>query len=387
MKMKRKLPIAWLQLKKEKSRMFVAIAGIAFADVLMFLQMGFRSALFNGAVQIHNVLDGEIFLVSRRYKSLISLDRFSERRLYQALGYTGVKSVSPIYLSPVQWKNPENKQIWNLYAIGFNPNDKTLKLPGVQANLEQLKRPDTVMFDAGARREFGAIPELFQQQGVFSTEVENRRVDVIGLFKLGTSFGINGHLVTSDINFLRLFGERRQKGLIDMGVIKLEPGANADWVLTNLRAKLPDDVLVISKQEFLEKEKGFWNSSTPVGYVFDLGAVIGFIVGAVIVYQILYSDVSDHLPEYATLKAIGFRDRYLLSVVFTEAMILAAMGFIPGLGISLGFYSITRQATLLPMVMTVERAIFVLTLTALMCGISAAIAIRKLQSADPADIF
>ncbi|RUT00458.1 hypothetical protein DSM106972_075860 [Dulcicalothrix desertica PCC 7102] len=205
--------------------------------------------------------------------------------------------------------------------------------------------------------------------------------------KLGTSFGINGHLVTSDINFLRLFGERRQKGLIDIGVLKLEPTANTAWVLANLRAKLPSDVLVISKQEFLDKEKGFWNSSTPVGYVFDLGAVIGFIVGAVIVYQILYSDVSDHLAEYATLKAIGFRDRYLLSVVFTEAMILAAMGFIPGLGISLGFYSITRQATLLPMVMTVGRAIFVLTLTALMCGISAAIAIRKLQSADPADIF
>jgi putative ABC transport system permease protein len=385
--MKRRIFLAWRQLSRERTRILVAIAGIAFADVLMFLQIGFRSALFNGAVQFHDRLDGDIMLVSDRYKALIALDRFTERRLYQALGYEGVQSVSPVYLQPVQWKNPENKQIWNLYAIGFNPDDNVLNLPTVQANLERLKQPDTVIFDEGSRAEFGPVSKLFKEHGVFSTEVENRQVEVVGLFKLGTSFGINGNLITSDINFLRLFRERRQKGLIDVGVIKLELGANAAQVLQNLRSGLPDDVRIMSKQEFMDQEKSFWNTSTPVGYVFDLGAVIGFIVGAVIVYQILYSDVSDHLPEYATLKAIGFKDRYLLLVVFQESLILAAMGFIPGFLISLGFYQVTRQATLLPMLMTLDRALFILVLTASMCSISAAIAIRKLQSADPAEVF
>ncbi len=385
--MKRRIFLAWRQLSRERTRILVAIAGIAFANVLMFLQIGFRSALFNGAVQLHDSLDGDIVLVSDRYKALIALDRFTERRLYQAFGYEGVQSVSPVYLQPVQWKNPENKQIWNLYAIGFNPDDHVINLPAVQANLEKLKQPDTVIFDQGSRAEFGPVTQLFKEHGVFSTEVENRQVEVVGLFKLGTSFGINGNLITSDINFLRLFHERRQKGLIDIGVIKLESGANAAQVLQNLRSGLPDDVRIMSKQEFMDQEKSFWNTSTPVGYVFDLGAVIGFIVGAVIVYQILYSDVSDHLPEYATLKAIGFKDRYLLLVVFQESLILAAMGFIPGFLISLGFYQVTRQATLLPMLMTLDRALFVLVLTAFMCSISAVIAIRKLQSADPAEVF
>lgn len=384
--LKRRIPLAWKQLTKERGRMMVAIAGIAFADVLMFLQMGFRSALFNGAVQVHNVLDGDIFLVSDRYKALISLDRFTERRLYQALGFAGVESVSPVYLSPVQWKNPENQQVWNLYAIGVNPADQTILLPEIRAKTAQLKQPDTVLFDAGARKEFGRVPQLFES-GNLTTEVENRRVDVVGLFKLGTSFGINGHLITSDLNFLRMFRERRQKGLIDVGVVRLKPDANLDQVLQNLRSNLPNDVRIMSKSEFMNQEKNFWNTSTPVGYVFDLGAVIGFIVGAVVVYQILYSDVSDHLPEYATLKAIGFNDRYLLSVVFQEALILACIGFLPGFAISLGFYQVTRQATLLPMVMTVGRALFVLMLTAVMCTISAAISVRKLRSADPADIF
>uniref|UniRef100_UPI003EBE5FA9 ABC transporter permease DevC n=1 Tax=Okeanomitos corallinicola TaxID=3231550 RepID=UPI003EBE5FA9 len=213
-------------------------------------------------------------------------------------------------------------------------------------------------------------------------------MNVVGLFQLGTSFGVNGNIITSDVNFLRLFGtQRRQRGLIDFGLIKLEDDADVNWVLENLRANLPKDVKVLSKQEFVAQEKSFWNTSTPVGFTFTLGAIIGFVVGAVIVYQILYSDVSDHLPEYATLKAIGFKNRYLLVIVFQEALILAAIGFIPGFAISQGLYLITRQATLLPIMMTVDRAIFIFTLTTIMCSISALIAMQKLQSADPADVF
>jgi putative ABC transport system permease protein len=385
---KRKIPLAWLQLSREKARMLVAIAGIAFADVLMFLQLGIREALFDGAVQLHNSLEGEIVLVSSRYKALISLDQFSQRRLYQALGFTGVQSVSPIYLDSVPWKNPDNQQTWAIFAIGFNPEEKVVNLPGVEENLNLLREPETVLFDRGSRQEFGTIVSQFEGKKQVTTELNNRQVNVVGLFRLGTSFGINGNIVTSDVNFLRLFAnKRRQQGLIDFGLIKLEPGVDVNWVIANLRANLPTDVKVLSKQELIAQEKSFWNTSTPVGFIFTLGAIIGFIVGAVIVYQILYSDVSDHLPEYATLKAIGFKNRYLLVIVFQEALILAAIGFIPGIAISQGLYMITRQATLLPIMMTLDRAIFIFILTTLMCSISASIAMRKLQAADPADIF
>lgn len=385
---KRKIPLAWLQLSREKARMLVAIAGIAFADVLMFLQLGIREALFDGAVQLHNSLEGEIVLVSSRYKALISLDQFSQRRLYQAQGFTGVQSVSPIYLGFIPWKNPDNQETWNIFAIGFSPEERVVNLPGVQEHLNSLREADTVLFDRGSRQEFGMIVDQFTANNQVTTELNNRKINVVGLFRLGTSFGVNGNIITSDVNFIRLLGtNRRQQGLIDFGLIKLEPEADINWVIANLKANLPNDVKVLSKQEFIANEKSFWNTSTPVGFTFTLGAVIGFIVGAVIVYQILYSDVSDHLPEYATLKAIGFKNRYLLMIVFQEALILAAIGFIPGLAISQGLYMITRQATLLPIMMTIDRAIFIFILTTLMCSISASIAMRKLQDADPADIF
>jgi putative ABC transport system permease protein len=146
------------------------------------------------------------------------------------------------------------------------------------------------------------------------------------------------------------------------------------------------DVKVLSKAEFLAHEKRYWQTRTAIGFIFSLGTLMGFIVGIVIVYQILYTDVADHLPEYATLKAMGYRDIYLLGVIFQEAIILACIGFLPGLALSGLLYYNAAKATRLPIVMTVARAIMVLILTVIMCGVSGAIAVGKLRSADPADI-
>ena len=385
-KKKKPLFLSWLQLRKERTKLLVAIAGISFADVLMFLQMGFQGALFNSAVEFHNSLDGEIVMVSSRSRALISLDRFTQRRLYQAAGITGIASVSPIYLDAIQWRNPYNKETWNIYAIGINPEHQVLNIPGVAANRQQLREPDTALFNMGSRQEFGPIAQRFNAGDPVITEINQRQVQIRGLFNLSPTFGINAYMVTSDVNFLRM-APNRQGGSIDVGVIKLKPGVEVQAVLSELRSRLPDDVKVMTRDDYARAEVAFWKASTPVGYTFDLGVVIAFIVGAVIVYQILYSDVTDHLPEYATLKAMGFRDRYLLIVVFQESLILAALAFIPGIAIALGIYRITNIATMLPMAMDLGRVAFVFVLTAMMSASSAAIAVRKLQTADPADIF
>ena len=384
--LQRRTPLGWLQLRHDRGRLIVALAGIAFADVLMFLQMGFQGALFSSAVEFHNSLDGEIVMVSSRSRALISLDRFTQRRLYQAAGVMGIASVSPIYLDAIQWRNPYNKETWNIYAIGINPEHQVLNIPGVAAHRQQLREPDTALFNMGSRQEFGPIAQRFNAGEPVITEINQRQVQIRGLFNLSPTFGINAYMVTSDVNFLRM-APYRQGGSIDVGVIKLKPNVEVQTVLSELRSRLPDDVKVMTRDDYAKAEVAFWKASTPVGYTFDLGVVIAFIVGAVIVYQILYSDVTDHLPEYATLKAMGFRDRYLLMVVFQESLILAALAFIPGVAIALGIYRITNIATMLPMAMDLGRVAFVFVLTAIMSSSSAAIAVRKLQTADPADIF
>jgi putative ABC transport system permease protein len=382
----RKIPLAWLQLTREKPRLLVALAGIAFADFLMFMQLAFREALFESNVRLHNSLKGEVVLINPQSNAVNSLESFSQRRLYQALDFKEVASVHPIYVGLTSWKNPQTRRLSEVQVIGANPRDLVFNLPGMQQNLEPIKIPDVVLFDRGSRPEFGSIPAQFEQGKTIKTEVGGREIKVGGIVELGASFGSDGNLVTSDLNFLRLFKERKA-GLIDIGLIKLKPGANSEDVIESLRQVLPKDIQVLSKQEFIEKETAYWATSTPIGFIFALGTVMGFIVGTVIVYQILYSEVSDHLAEYATLKAMGYTQTYLLLVVLQEALILASLGYLPGFGLAVFMYNLAKNATLLPIVMTYNRAVLVLFLTILMCFISGAIAVRKLRSADPADIF
>jgi putative ABC transport system permease protein len=386
----KKIPLAWLQLSHEKIRLLVAIAGISFADILMFMQLGFRDALFESAVRFHSNVNGDIFLISPESTALIAMKSFPARRLYQTQAFKEVETITPIYLNQAIWKNPVDKTTRGIMVYGFNPKDRNLfQLPGISENIDKVKVPDTFLFDAKSRAQFGPIPELFNQGQKVQTEIRGRRIDIGGLFSLGASFGADGNLMTSDTNFIRLFN--RDRGLIDIGVIQVKPGTDIPATVATMRQYFQSsenkDVKVLTREEFINKELFYWQTGTAIGFIFTLGTIMGFIVGIVIVYQILYTDVADHLSEYATLKAMGYTDMYLLTVVFQEALILSIVGFFPGMLAATGLYALTRNATNLPLMMTVARATTVLTLTVIMCIISGAIAVRKLRAADPADMF
>ncbi|MFN6518305.1 MAG: ABC transporter permease DevC [Nostoc sp. CreGUA01] len=384
--MSKKIPLSWLQLTRERTRLAVALAGIAFADILMFMQLGFRDALYYSNVRFHSSLQGDIVLINSQSSAVLAMRSFSQRRLYKALELPTVESVHPIYLDYTTWKNPVTGRPRSILIFGMNPETNLLNLPGVQENLEKLKLPDVVLFDRSSRVEYGPIATDYDQGKTVTAEVRRRRTKVVGLFTLGASFGADGNLITSDVNFLRIFNTR-QKGLIDIGLIKLKPGANVDAVAQDLKKYLPNEVNVLTKQEFIDFERNYWASSTAIGFIFTLGTIMGFIVGTVIVYQILYTEVSDHLAEYATLKAIGYTHNYLLKVILQEAFLLAVLGYLPGIIFALFMYDSARTATLLPVFMSFDRATTVLILTIIMCFVSGAIAVRKLRSADPADIF
>ena len=379
------LPLSWLQISHNKIRLLVALAGIGFADILMFLQLGFRSALFESAVTLHKRIEGDVFLMSSQSNALIGLDSFSRRRLYQSLAVEGVESASPLYIEFALWQNPVEKNARSIMVIGINPYDQTLDLPGFSKYQNLLKLEDYILFDAKSRDEFGPVAQLFQEGNSVTTEVNGQDVTVGGLFELGASFGADGNMITSESNFLRIFGG--EEGLIEIGVLQVEENAELEPILNKLRQILPNDVQVFSKEEFINHEKSYWQNSTSIGFIFNLGTAIGLIVGIVVVYQILYTDVSDHLPEYATLKAMGYHDNYFLKLVFQEALILAFLGFVPSTGVTIFLYQFMLKATGLPIVMTATKIGTVFILTLVMCTLSGAVAVRKLENADPADIF
>ncbi len=377
---------AWLQLRRQKVRLTVALAGVAFAVILMFMQLGFQDALFRSAVSVHQRLKGELFFFHPHYNVLAFPNYFPRVRLYQALGFDGVASVTPIYTGMVPWQNPETGRTRSVLVLGIDPTSDVLDLEEVRAQLPLMRQPDVVLFDEFSRPEYGPIPAMFREGRDVTTEALHRRVSVRGLFHLGTSFGIDGTIVTSDLNFSRI-SPHVPLGKVTIGVVRLDPGVDPRAVQAELRARLPHDVKILTRQEMLDAEVGYWARATPIGFVFTFGVVMGLVVGMIIVYQILFADITDHLKEYATLKAMGYTKRYLSHVVLVEAALLGAVGFLPGLAICHQLYALTRQATMLPMMIEPARAAQVLGLTLVMCWGSALIAMRKLRAADPADVF
>ena len=245
---------------------------------------------------------------------------------------------------------------------------------------------DHVLFDRFSRAEYGPIGELFAGDTPVETEVNDRQIEVAGLYELGTSFGIDGSLVTSDLNFHRIFPDRKASH-VDLGLVQLDPGADPQSVRDRIVSIVPGDVDVLTQQDFITREIRYWNESTAIGFIFGFGVIMGIVVGTIIVYQILFSDVQDSLAEYATLKAMGYPHRYLVGVVMREAILLACLAYLPAICLTMFVYVQAGAATNLPIFMTLERAITVFLLTVVMCCSSAGVAIRKLRSAQPAEIF
>jgi putative ABC transport system permease protein len=375
-----------LQLKHDKLRLLTALSGIAFADILIFMQLGFMNALYTSNTQYPRKLNGDIVLTSTQATNFNKPYTFPRRRLYQAMDVPGVESAEPLYIGSLEWRNPQNREKTSMTVVGFDPAKPAFNLPEVNRQLDKLKIPDTVLFDQASRGEYDQVISQIQQGKTVTTESDRTTVTIAGVFKVGASFADDGALITSDQTFMRLFA-RKQPGLVSLGVIDLENNSDPETVRTYLNNYLADDVQAYTYQEYVDTELEYIQTSTAIGFVFTLGTMMGFIVGIVIVYQVLSTDVNDHMAEYATFKAMGYKNSYLLGVVFEEAIILSIIGFIPSVAIAAGLYQLTAAATALPIVLPVSRAVTVLIMTITMCGISGAIATRKLQSADPADIF
>ena len=385
------IPLAWLQLTYQKGRLMIAILGIMFAVILIAMQLGFQEALFKSAVLLHLNLRSDLILIHPSSNNLLNLREFPRRRLYQADGFSGVKSVHPVYIGLAVWNAPELGVKEDILAIGVSPQANPFLFANIQPDLDKTQLPDVVLFDRGSREDFyGSVGSEYEaaiaQGQTLTKEVSNRAIKIGGIFTMGVSFAANGTIITSEQNFLRIFPDRLV-GNINLGLVELEKGVNAIAVRDAMRSQLDQDVNILTKQEFIDLELNYWAEATPIGFIFNLGVSMGFIVGVVIVYQVLYKDVSDHLAEYATLKAMGYSNFFLFRLILQESMLLSLCGFVPALFICAVLYNLTQSATGLLMELSGDRILQLFLLTLAMSSISGTLSLRKVQTADPAEIF
>jgi putative ABC transport system permease protein len=399
------IPLAWKNLTHDRLRFVLFCAGIAFAVVLMFVQFGSRNALLDSNVLLIEHFRADLVLVSRKQTTLAVRQALSQYRLAQAAGVSGVRSVHPLYLeyfsSVLRHTNAEEARRapgQTIRVIGVDPDAYLLDFPELDPRrpgslVRDLKSTGHALFDRGSRRAPGLGGESVYGPVAPGTETDlaGRRARIVGTFALGGDFGAEGSLVVSTDTFGQWFRPSLTGGgleEVEIGLVRLEVGADRARVLRQLRSLLNEgDVDVLTREEMAEREKQFWLGSTSIGFVFSFGMLMGFVVGMVICYQVLSSDVADHLAEYATLKAIGYPNRYLSGVVLREALVLAGAGFVGGLLASALLYRGLAWLTGLPMRLSPGRAGLVLALTVLMCVGSGLLALRKVREADPAEVF
>jgi putative ABC transport system permease protein len=377
-------PLAWSQLAHQKTRLAVAMGGIAFANVLIFMQLGFQSLFSEGATVLPEKLAGDLFVINpdTEYIGSSSFDRL---RLYQAASVKGVADSTALYINIGTWAYSSANKSYQARIFAYNPNKTIWKIAELNQQGNKLNLTNNVLFDRRAKSTFGPIAKLVTEKGEAKAILNNNRVFAVGLFSLGNSFFLGeGNIVTSEVTFAKIFGDNTLNS-VNLGIITLESGANPEAVKAGIKANVTG-IAILTHEELLAKELKF-QETTATAPIFGFGTVMGFIVGIVIVYQVLYADVTDHISEYATLKAMGYSNTKLLVVIFQEALILGVLGFVPGFGVSFFMYGFLGGLTRLELVMRLDVAITVFVLTIVMCMMSAAIASNKLRSADPAEIF
>jgi putative ABC transport system permease protein len=382
-----RIPLAWLNLVYDKGRMLASVGGVAFAIVLMFVEMGFTNGLYDTEAYFITVLNADLVLIGQYKEATVPKLPFPKKRLVQARSVTGVEATYALYVNEYRslWKNAVDGKEHPILVFAFDPDDPVFLIPEVVQQAYKLKVEDTVLIDSKSRQFFGELAEGTQ------AELTRHAVRVVGTFPMGADFRVDGSILVSDRTFFKCISDPRNVGVeqsqVEFGLVRVAPGYEVGAVRDSLVQALPNDVQVLTKQELAERIKDYWANSKPVGYVFGLGTFVGFLIGVTICYQVLYTDIVDHLPQFATLKAIGYTNGYLIKIVLQEAVFLAVIGFFPGMLFSMGVYAILQSTTGIQMNLTVGRLALVFLLTIVMCALSGFIAVRKVINSDPAEVF
>jgi putative ABC transport system permease protein len=375
-----KVPLAWRILTYDKRRTVLALIGIFMAILLVFIELGFFYAVPRGGLLLYDNMRFDLLLTSDQYEYQAQPGIFPLSQLERVRGSPDVAEATPIYFGFAKWKSGEGDLWPDVFLIGFDPASHIFTPDSINRQTTALDQADTILVDGATRPMFGPLTTGRV------VEIGDRKVTIGGQYDLGTGFMGLGVALTSTANFARLFPQRGS-AIVNLGAIRLKAGVDPDRAARDLQKLTGADTRIFTRHELEAHETAYWTTRTSVGIIFGSGLLISFVVGIMIVYQIVSTQVGRQLPQFATLKAIGYRDRALATTVSAMSLLIVIAGFIPAFAAALGLYSVIRQKTLLPVMMSEMRLLAVFVAALGMALISALLSVWVLRRADPADVF
>jgi putative ABC transport system permease protein len=374
------ISLAWRILTHQKGRTALALVGIFMAILLVFIQLGLFYAVPQGGMLLYDNMRFDLLLVSDQYEYQAQPGAFAPSWLDRVRAAPDVAAATPIYFAVAKWKGGEGGVWPDVFVIGFDPASHVFLPDGIDRQIALLERPDTILVDSATRPIFGPLT-----RGRL-VDIGDRAANIGGRYALGTGFMGLGVALASEPNFARLF-PARGLGHVNLGPIRLKAGADPDRAAADLRKLLGAGARILTRRELAAHEAAYWTTRTSVGLIFGSGLLISVVVGIMVVYQIVSTQVSRQLPQFATLKAIGYGDGALALTVAAMSLLIVAAAFAPALAAAVWVYRVIRQETLLPVTMTPGHAAAVLAAALAMAAIAALLALGGLRRADPADVF
>lgn len=371
--------IAWRMLADQPARLALSLLGVAFSVVIMFMELGFFNGTNDSSANLPPFFACDLILSHPEKNHLKTGEEFPEVRLQQVRDVPGVAAVSRLNTQAAYWWNPQERTRNRVLLLGVDLHDPMFAIPAIDEHRAELRLPGTVLYDRLSRRDLGRIVTGTRSQ------LEQTAVQVVGLFELGPNFTYEGHLIAGLENFHAITGQ--PEAVVDLGLIRVRPGESVERVRAEILRRLPPDILLLTPREIHAREVQVTTQRSPAGIVFGIGLLVGFAIGTIICYQILFNEVNDHLPQFATMKAIGHPPGFISAIVIGEALLLSLLGYVPGLLASFGIYHLIEDATQIQMHLTVPRALLVLALASGMCLLAGRLAVKRVHATDPADLF
>jgi putative ABC transport system permease protein len=360
----------------------MALSAVAFSILLLFMQIGFYTSCRTSSVLMHRLLDFDALLVSSKYMYFAQPGSFPESRVHLARATPGVERVAQVRLMRSKWRNVEVERYRSLLVLGVEPDERPFVVETLNDQLHALSGFGRAIFDADSHPSYGPMTV-----GTTS-ELGGRRTEVVGQYRWGAGF-LNGALVVGRATFASLAADR-PPDQVSFALVKLEPDlreADRRAALERLASVLPADTRLFTRAQIERYDQRYFMRDRPIGLIFTSGVVLAFLIGAVIVYQVVSSDISDQLAELATLKALGYTASQIRAMVLEQGLIYGGVAFVPAAVASIGLYALLRSSARLPVEMTPAIAATVFGLALGMCATAGLLALRKLERADPADLF
>jgi len=386
------MPLGAQQLRRQRTSTLLSLAGVTASLLVIFAQLGIERAVYYSAIRIHKAVLGDAVLVPAGFKSLQLHASVPSAMSDVVAANSSVVGSSPFWFDVMSLHHSGMSAPRQIAWYAIDVEAPSIELPGLRENLYKLRVTRRILFDRESRPYFGDLGEVADKGeeitvlGPPDSRQLLRELFVVGSVAIGPNVVNDGAVVMSQDTMVEALGPWYAERPAFYS-LRFLPGADQAKTRDALNQALAGRAEVITREEFERRERTYWSRETPVGYITDLGFVMGIMIGMVFIYYAQYQIIRFYLPEYAILKSLGYDYWFFLCMIGQIGAAIITPAFLVAFTLASVVYGVAEATIHLGMVMGLREMVVALVASIVMTAVSSLFAIRRLWRVDPIMLF